>query len=422
MPIAVVQFCEHAAPIFGLFYAGYVLAALGTLLLLFARVSGKALGVLTVAAMLLAIAMPFVPNTDPYAYALYAYEAFVLKQSPFFQQHLHTVTPAAAVLVSLFPADESRIRIANYGPIFAALYSVAIGPFGFLSVKAMLIAERVLGAFAVLALAVLLSMTQERRIEKQRAFVAIALNPLVLFQSVSFTHGDVIMLALLAGAYVLYQRKHFLACAAVCVLATEVRFVALAAILVLLRELLFTKRYRDAAGAVIATAITFGATWLFAEWTFGVFRLSGANAFANFYTPGTLITGLLLGFSLKSVIVGFVLQLAAGAALLYASLRERLYSLIPVATLIAVPVFEPWYAQWLAPFAVITSNKAFRAAIVAFLLLAPLQMFIEMIADANHAERLCVAVIRWLVPVSLYCWLSVTFRRKEGAAMALVSR
>lgn len=422
MPIPVVQFCTHAAPLFGVFFAGYLIAFAGTLLLMFAQLSGRALFGLTSIVMVLAITMPFVPNTDPYAYAFYAYEGFVLKYSPFFQQHLHAVSPVATALVSLFPADESRIRIANYGPVFAALYSVVIGPFGLVSLKAMIFAERALGAIAVLLVGLLLSMTQVDRIAKQRAFTAIVLNPLVVFQSVSFMHGDIIMLALLVAAYVLYQRGQFWACAALCVLAIEVRFVAVAAVLVLFRELLFMKRYRQFATAATVTALTLATTWLLAERIFGVFRISGTNVFPNFYAPGALLTSLLLGFSSRSVLIGFMLQVISGAALFYASLRERLYSLVPVATLVGVPVFEPWYAQWIAPFAVLTSNPAFRAAIIAFMLVAPLQMFVEMIAGASRAQETTIALIRWLTPALIYFWLSVTFHRKETAAMAVVSR
>src|SRR5579864_7412959 len=200
LPVPIVQNCDHAFWLFVLYYIGFLVCAAGTLLIVRSSASWRMISALTLFAMILTVAMPYFPNADPYAYALYAYEPVVLKQSPYLLQHVQAASSVGMTLNALFPEYRNPIRIVNYGPMFAAVNAALIGPFGFVSLKAMIYAERIFGALGVLVLALLLAKTRSGASSRQ-VFAAIALNPLLLFESVSFTHGDIIMLVFLAAAY-----------------------------------------------------------------------------------------------------------------------------------------------------------------------------------------------------------------------------
>ena len=63
-------------------------------------------------------------------------------------------------LITLFPTERVGERIANYGPVFVGAYGALVAPFAAVSLKAMIIAERVIGAALLLTLALLLSLAQ----------------------------------------------------------------------------------------------------------------------------------------------------------------------------------------------------------------------------------------------------------------------
>lgn len=408
LPVPIVQNCEHAFTLFVLYYIGFLACAAGMLLIINSRPSIRALATITLLSMTLAIAMPFVPNADPYAYAMSAYESFDLKQSPYVAQHLPLTSAIGAELDALLPEHRNPLRVINYGPVFTMINAVLIGPFGFLSLKAMIYAERIFGALGVLTLGLLLARTQNHALRKRQVFAFIALNPILLFESVSFTHGDIIMLVMLGAAYAAYRHNRIWLSAALCVLAFETRSIALVAGVVLLWDLLNRKRYRDLYAAITAIVGTAFATWLIAERLFGSF----GHAFGFFYSsanaPGTALAALSLGDTRQAVFIGLIAGLGIGIAVAYVSLRERLYSLMPVAILVALPGVEPWYAQWLAPVAALTASAPYRVALIAFMLFAPLDTFIEMTVQLNYSlfHGLSVA-IKWIVPLLLYCLLTV---------------
>ena len=413
LPVPIVQNCQNAALLFAFFYVGFVISAAGTLLLLSTRISSRVLWMLTPVAFALAMAMPYVPNSDPYAYALYAYIPAVAHHSPYALVHLTNGPPVASSLDTLLPERKNPIRIANYGPVAVGLYAALTGPFGLVSLKAMILAERVLGAACVLILALLIAMAQNGAGTKRQMFAAIALNPLLLFESISFAHGDIVMLVLLAAAYVAYGRDRMWQCAALCVLATETRSVAIVAVLALFWDLTARKRFADLGSAVIATAVTLVATCAFANYALGGVGHASGFFFSAANAPGTLIAALLFGNWPNAFITGIIIGLALGLVVVYLSLRERFYALLPIAILVALPGIEPWYAQWLAPIAAVTANYAYRAALIAFMLLAPLNMFIDMTVQENYPlfHGLAVA-FTWMVPLLIY--FGLTLRRPVG--------
>jgi len=273
----------------------------------------------------------------------------------------------------------------------------------------------------VLALALLLGATQSEIEKKRVAFISIALNPLILFESISFAHGDILMLVLLAAAFVLYRNGRYCLCACLCVLAVETRLTAIFASVALFAVLLYSKRYADMLRVVLVSAITALTTWGWSVAAFGVFRLTGSAIFFSHYdAPLTIVATLLLGGTVPALMIGTLLQSGIGIVLGYAALRERLFSLMPVAALATLPVLEPWYAQWLAPLAVLTSNRAYRVSICVFMLLAPTTMFTDMVPVPNFpVTRSLTVMLQWALPLLTYVYLSADARRSTHASAAM---
>ena len=403
LPVPVVQNCTHALPLYLLFTAGFLIAALGTLVLTASPLSRRSAAFLALAGVALASSMPYLSNSDAYSYAFYAYESFVLKQSPYFFIHGNTSGVTGHTLAQLFPGESNPLRTSTYGPLFVAMYSAVIGPVAALGLKAMIVAERLFAAAALVVLGLLVACAEPERRNKTRAFAAIVLNPLMLFESISFAHGDVFMLVLAAAAYVLYRRGLYGFAAAACVLAIEVRSVAVLALAALLWELLCRRAFTKALIAGACAAATAGATWFWAMQTYGAFRLAGPYFFAAFSAPATIVSGLVMGDTLPALRYGTIAEAAIGIIVVYYAMRERKYALLPFAAFAGLPGVEPWYAQWLAPAAALTSNRGFRRAAIAFMIVAPLQMIVEISTVSNYAAVHAVTVcVQWLVPLAAY--------------------
>jgi hypothetical protein len=412
LPIPVVLNCANAAPLFLWFYAGYLLVGAGVMFMVRAAVSALGIAVAACVALLCAFVVPFVPNADPYSYALPAFVTFVAHQSPYAVQHLSGSSEVASKLSALFPEQNNPLRIANYGPVSIGSLAAVVGPFGMVSLKAMILAERAFGAILLVVLGLLLSLAQADSQSKLRAFAVTVLNPLMLFYAVSFAHGDVLMLVLLAAAFLAYRNERMSLCAALCVLAFATRSVALVTIVVLFWELLYRRRYSALTAAFASAAVT-----ALLVWVGGWYFLGGAgHADGFFYTPadapGTVLATMLFGDTPMGLGVGLIVGAGIGLAIAYASLRERAYNAMPIAVLAALPGVEPWYAQWLAPVLTLTRNVPYRAALVAFIALAPLPMFVEMTSEFNYAAvHGILVVIQWGVPLAVYAAV------RRGAAL-----
>lgn len=415
LPLPLLQSCTRGGLLAGALYAGFATAFLGMLLVLQARVSRTLLVALTAAAISAAMLVPFVPNIDPYAYAFYAYESFVLRLSPYAAHHLIAADAAGRTFALLFPEGANPLRVSTYGPLFSGIYALLIGPLFTVSLGTALLGERLLGAAALLALAALLSSIAAGPGRRQKIFAAIALNPLLLLESVSFAHGDVIMLALLAAALVLYRKQRFAWAAVCCVLAVETRSIAILALIVLFVELLRRRAYRPCAfaagAAMLALAITAAASF----YAFGAFRLAGPFLYADRGAPGTVLSALLGGSGLAALKAGLLLDACIGACAVYFAIRNRLYALVPLGAMLALPAVEPQYAQWLAPFAALTSNRPYRIALVGFMLAAPLQMVLDMTSHADDPIlRSCVVAVLWGVPAIAYGLASAELRGRRS--------
>jgi hypothetical protein len=404
LPLPIVFSCSHVGPLFATFMLGYVIAGIGTLLFIRAQPSWRLIAVTAVPALCLMLVVPFVPNADPYSYAFAAYVPFVLKQSPYAPHALGALPAQAATLAWLLPGQHNPLRTANYGPVFIGLYALAVGPFGYISLKAMLLAQRVLGAVLLLLFGTMLTRLQPDAVSKRRVFIATVLNPLLLFETVAFTHGDIVMMVFLVGAFSLYRRNWIAPCAAVCVLAAETRVVAAVALVVLVADLLHHRRYAAAGAAAASAIITAFAVSAIGERLLGGAGHVGGFFYADANSIGTAFTWLTASTARNAVILGFLIDAAIGAALLYVALRERLYIVALVAVFAALPGIEPWYLQWVAPFAATATSIPWRNALMASMAIAPSGMYLEMtqLSVAAPAAHATVVVLLWVLPLAVY--------------------
>jgi hypothetical protein len=283
----------------------------------------------------------------------------------------------------------------------------------------MIIAERLFGALCLIGTAAALALSRQDRLKRHQAFAAVALNPILLFQSVSFAHGDIIALFLLAVAFLAYQRGRPALSMAFCVLAGEVRITALLACVALLAEIVHRRDFVQCGKALLSAVAVFSASFIVSVAVFGNFHVvpSGSLLSSRWDSPGLIVSTLVFGYTPMGVVAGLLAGCAAAAFAVYIALRERRYSLLAIAGLCAVPIIRAWYVQCLAPVAVIVSDAAYRTALCAFMCIAALNEAIGLIRKPNGIPY-CVAMvfIQWLVPIAVYGLLRT---RQGGVLMRL---
>jgi hypothetical protein len=400
LPIAVVQFCPHAELLFIWYYAGYAVALAGTTLLLRAALRPASLASLTVLASTIAALVPFMFSTDAYAYGLYVYEIFVMHVSPYAAHAIPATSPFAQVSALLPQFGGRRVMLANYGP-YLLPYAGIVGIFSGKSVLATILAERLLGALCLIATGLLVAACAESG-NRSAAYVWVALNPLLLLQSVSFAHGDAIMLMFLAAAYLAYKKGAIAWSAVFCVLAIETRSVALLGLAALLVELARSHRSRHAAFAAAAAAITLAGTAVVARAFLGTFTLGGLPTLGVGGAPFLVVALALTRNALSTLGYAVVVQAIFGICLLAAAFYARAYRFIAPAALAALPVVRAWYIQWLAPIAAITQDRALAWSILTLFALAPLAEVPETLNQSGAPVWTLIDAIQWGLPIVVY--------------------
>ncbi|HEV3154399.1 MAG TPA: hypothetical protein VGZ02_11390 [Candidatus Baltobacteraceae bacterium] len=391
LPIPVVQNCSGGAVTLAVILVlGCTLATFAWQALLRAGISQRVAMLLYAVAAAVAVSFPYVSTTDAYAYALYGYEAGVQHRSPYRAQPLQTNTaPEFSGIARLFPDERSGVRIANYGPVFTALYGgVAAASRG--SLKAAIVIERLLSAIALLTAALLL---------RRGAFVALA--PLCVFELIAFAHNDAAMLAFLALAWAAYRKNQLAWCCAAIVLAGEVKGIALLAFLPLALHVARNGRLRAAAAAFAGAAATLAITAALSLWAFGTFSLGGAPAIAPFSSPSMLLAAA-AGGSLSAIKIFGALQIVAGLLLAAWLFLRRRTELGAAAAMASLPALFPWYFTWLVPLGAITRDRAFRSAVVAAAFVSILGEIPLMVANAGLAVAALVLAVQWGVPALTY--------------------
>lgn len=331
-----------------------------------------------------ALAVPLLPTSDPYAYALYGLEAGPLGLDPYVAQTAGVAgNPWGHVLLGIFPDPSAIARVCNYGPGFALLYGALAEMLWHLPLLAFLLAERALGALAVAATALGLWWSQPNasRPERTRSAFGFAFHPLVVFEFVSFAHGDVVMLAPLAWAYACWRRERFALAGALCGVAVCVRVVAilaLAALGVALWRRGVAALGRGGAGAAAAVAaLALGSLWRFGDVSFG-----GPPVFNGYSAPLLALCSLFgLPNALSAGVVGGAIAGASlGIALLYRAARApslRALVWLPLAALVATPSFFPHYAAWFVSMRSLTQDRRVLRVARALSISAPLSYVVH---------------------------------------------
>jgi hypothetical protein len=363
-PLPVAQNGAHLWPLLGVYFATYWLAyAAYEMLIERPHVRLAVLVFLCGAAAMLFL--PFLPTSDPYAYALYGVEAGPLGLSPYVAQSALGESPWGATLLGIFPSMDSYVRVCNYGPVFAFAYGGLALALERVPLGTFLIAERVLGLAALLvaALGLAFAETGENAVERWKRAATFAFHPLVLFEFVAFAHGDVIMLALLAWAYVAFRRDRFALAGGLCALAAGTRVVALLAIVAL--GVAAIRRGPAAFGrAALGAALASGVVGLASYVRFGTVSLGGPPVFGPYSSPW-LAAGSLLGLEEPWTTRMLAVELLAGAAiaavLCYRALRTgllRLLAWLPFAALVATPTVYSHYVTWFTTLRSISGDRA----------------------------------------------------------------
>ena len=371
-----------------------------------------------------ALAVPFFPTSDPYAYALYALEAGPLHLDPYVANALsETVSPWSAPLAAIFPDPHSYVRVCNYGPVAAFVYGLLAWPLAQAPLAAFLWAERVFGAFLVALTGYVLSRSAPREQGLRRA-AAFVLNPLVIFELIAFAHGDALMLVFLAFAFLAWKRGAAGSAAAFCVVAIATRSIAALALAALLLALFRTER-RALPRALIGAALAGAAIVVGSLVWYGDFSLGGAPAFNRFSAPLIMLANQVFGAN--SLLTGVVVQAAFGAILLaFIGRRWWLRPLgsglawLPFGALAGLPTIYPHYLTWIVATSSVTEERRFRGAARVATLLAPLFYVVRVNVFAAPGPPLLA-----FAAVLLATWgtlLAYLLLRDRGPAAALRER
>jgi hypothetical protein len=376
-PIPVLQDAIGGWPLFVLYFAAFGLSSVAYLAIL--RVprlrAGPVWGAFSLGA-LAACAVPFFPVVDPYAYALYALEAGPLGLNPY---AVHTLAPNASswssALMAIFPDPNDYVRHCNYGPIHAFAYAALALPFAHYPLVMYLYAERVFGALCVTVTGLALSRSAPEGESVHRA-AAYILHPLVLYEFVAFAHGDALMLALLALAFVAWRRTAYFWAGALCVTALATRSVAALALIALLVTVFQTKARalgRVVIGAALAALIIGGASFA----RFGTVSLGGLPAFNPFSAP-FVFAATLLDLP-RAIGIGVIAEAAFGLFVILLLVRRAwvepagsALSWLPFGALAAIPVIYPNYVGWVAGVAALRDNQRFNFVSRVAMFVAPL--------------------------------------------------
>lgn len=396
LPVPSIQSCHASAmPLFAVLALAYAALTWLWMKLLAFDLPVWMLGALAVTVNAVAIAFPYVSTTDAYAYALYAYEAGVLHLSPY-AAHVLPANALTASLNALFPTLSSDVRLLNYGPSFALAYAAVGSAFG-RTLPSLIYGERFFSALCGTLTAVFLALASERN-DRKRVVTAIVLSPLLLIEGVAFAHADLLMLVLLAAAYLAWHRGANWGAGALAGAAMGARSIAVIALagafVYAVKSGNRARAFPLLAGAAVALCGLAAVSYL----AFGTVSFGGGAALDPYGSPMAMAANLLGGVDYGHTVVAAGLQVALGLTLAGLAMLNANYDLVPLAALAAAPSLRPWYCQWAVPMlALPVSQRANRAAtaivFLAILSEAPLAI------DGSLAIAGTVMLLQWTVPV-----------------------
>jgi hypothetical protein len=263
-------------------------------------------------------------------------------------------------LPALFPGFGNELRIANYGPVFAA-FSSAIAVLSNHSLANYVIIERALMAAALFGLSFAVSRLADPE-HRARAFIWIAFNPICMFEAIAFGHADVLMLLLGGAAVAAFARGRFVLCGVLAVFAAEIRSVGILVLVATAMCLFQERRYKALTLELSAASATAIVTAVISIGVFGHFTVGGAPAIAPWSSPA-LVAAALFGGSVLTIREFAAAQAALCLTLMAFAIQIRRWGVAVYALLAALPTAFPWYFTWTVPIGAIAVDRRFKTAI-----------------------------------------------------------
>lgn len=361
---------------------------------------------------------PYIATTDPYAYAVYGYEA-LLGQNPYSssQQAVKSSSPALQTLYGFFPSG-SVDRTANYGPAAVLQYrEIARASGGSLGRFVML--GRFTNVVLLLVLAWLLMLLRAPGTGRLRSAL-VAFHPLMLVESIAFVHGDVLMLVLLCAALAAYRKNAIEICAVLIVLGMEVRVIAGLALVVLLMKAGQERDMRTIFRAACASAFAVALTAIPTLAAYGTFTLGGSPALGPYTSPMVLAFNA-AGASLQHIAIGGALQALGGLGILAWLMLTKRYAYVPLSALTVLPIVRAWYCQWLVPLIAIESRSGVTSAAAAVAGIAIVAEWPEMTGRSDAATWAVILCLQWLPPIASLLLRATHTRKQLGRAPSLTT-
>ncbi len=266
-----------------------------------------------------------------------------------------------------------------YGPVFLGLAGLIVTVVHHNELAALL-GFRLLAVFGVVLLGVFIPrLARSYGRDPAKAFVLVALNPLVLFHLVAGEHNDALMMGLLVAGLSLARERHPIIGIVLCTLAGLVKAPALAGVIYIGWDwagigVEWRARVPTVAKALAVCSVTMvGVTYAVGlGWRWVVGLLFNPGSLNSWMDPATGIGGLVarivngVGLGEHSGIIVDVFRglglTAAGIIAIVLLLRSdggvaslRAIGLTLLAVVVLGPVVQPWYLVWgivlLAPIA-----------------------------------------------------------------------
>jgi Glycosyltransferase family 87 len=305
---------------------------------------------------------PTLVSSDVFGYIAYARLHVVHGLNPY------VFAPIAAPHDPILHLVFWRDATSPYGPLF----TIVSDPLGLISTGAALWIYKAMAGVSSIGIALLLAKAAPSRgIDRRRAAVLFALNPVVLIYAVSGAHNDLIATLLLAAATAMALRGGVARAGAMAVAAAAIKLtfgLAVPFLIIGSRSRGAGRAATGAAGAAVAAAaVTFA---LFGGHIVDQLHRIAADSRFDIAWSGPDRAGAAFGSGITAS-VRTVCLASAGvlclALLIWAARRADWITALGWATLAllaSIPSLAPWYLVWLLPPASLTRSRALRNSTV----------------------------------------------------------
>jgi hypothetical protein len=305
---------------------------------------------------------PTLVSSDVFGYIAYARLEVAHGLNPYASAPI--AAPHDAILHLVYWRDATS----PYGPLFTILSA----PLGLVSTGAALwIYKAIAGASSVGIALLLAKAAPSRGIDRRRAAVVFALNPVVLIYAVSGAHNDLLATLLLVAAAAMALRGGWARAGATAVAAATIKLTLGLAV----PFVIIASRSRGAGRAAVGAG---GAVVVAAVVTFVLFgghivdqihRIASDPRF-DIAWSGPDRVGAAFGSGTTATVRTGCLAAAGAlslASLIWAARRADWLTALGWATLAllaSIPSLAPWYLVWLLPSAALSRDRALRTAML----------------------------------------------------------